>query len=272
MISARTWPVYAPPASKKRRTVTRQKDTGGAHCDAPQQQHDQRAQEIRLDDLPGELVRLIATHVDAADVLAVALVNRHLAASVNGTLRAAAIGRHTLLRRLRLFVLCVSHAVAAGHVTAVRLVRPFVVGDLGPRQCVMAITRDCSVHWVWMTTRGGSVRYGDWRCAVDLARNSAHLLALHQHITTEDIKCIVTSDEGPPSGSAIARALWTAVAGSYPPPDLDKRLQKKKGLGPCDRSVAAVDVWERWSTDPAAAEAFVREAALCPLAEGTAPE
>ncbi|AVK77084.1 hypothetical protein pmac_cds_396 [Pandoravirus macleodensis] len=239
------------------------------HCGDSQQQPDERTREMRLDDLPCELVWMIASHVDLADVIAMASVNSHIAVSVDGPLRARAIDQRTLLRRLRLFVLCVSHALAARHASAIRFLRPFVAGDLVPRECVMATARGHLVHWVWMTTRGDSICYGKWHCAVDLGYNDARLLALYQHMETDGVNCIVTSDkESPGEKSAIGRAFWSATVGSCPPPPFDGAMQK--GLGSCDRLAPAADVWTRWSANPAAAEAFVREAALCPLSKETA--
>lgn len=241
-------------------------DYGGSR-----QRPDGCVQEVRLDDLPRELVWVIASHADPADVIAMASVNRHMAASVDGPLRARAIDQHTLLRRLRLFVLCVSHALAASHANAVCFVRPFVAGDLGPRECIMATARGHLVHWVWMTTCGDSVCYGKWHCAIDLGYDDACLLALHRHMVTGGVNCVVTSyKESPGGASATGRAFWSATMGSCPPPPFNRTMQT--GLGSCDRLAPAADVWARWSANPAAAEAFVREAALCPLSKETAPK
>ncbi|AGO84281.2 hypothetical protein psal_cds_494 [Pandoravirus salinus] len=269
-LSARASPVRQPANLKKKkrtRTTAGGDDTDGStRRGRAQHGPDGRERGARLDDLPRELVWAIATHVDAAGVIAMASVSRHLAASVDGTLRRTAVDQCTLLRRLRLFVLCVSRAVAAGYLSAVRFGRPFVAGDLRPRECVMAIARGESVHWVWMTTRGESICYGAWHCATQVASNHAHLLTLYQHMMVDGAAdCVMTSNKEPPGGSATEHALWTAATGSHPPQDLDRKLQKQKGLGPCDRVAPARDVWARWSADPAAAEAFVRETAPCPL-------
>lgn len=263
----------SPPRTRQRDDPKR-KGTGAAEADDHKkarhgdshQRDDRQNREVRLGDLPCELIWAIATKADAADVLAMASASHHLAASIAGPLYTAAVDQSTLLRRLRLFVLCASHAISAGRVTAVRFARPFVVGDLEPRQCVMAIRMDGAVHWMWMTTRGDSVRYGDRHDADDLANDGALLMVLHRHWMSGGVDCVVTPSRGEEasSGSAVERALWIAVTGSCPPPDPDEKLQKCKGVGPCDRVTLASDVWARWSANPAAAEAFVREAALHP--------
>lgn len=274
MLSATASPALGPTASPEKEAdkYDAKGKVAKAHCHNSRQQPDECLRQVRLDDLPCELVWVIATHVDFADVIAMASVNRHMAASVDGPLRARAINQRTLLRRLRLFVLCVSHAMASRHVSAVRFVRPFVAGDLGPRECVMATAKGHSVHWTWMVTYGDSIRHHDWHHAVDLGYNNARLLALHRHMKTDGIECIVAADKESPGGSAIERAFWTAVTGSHPPPGFDKDMQEQKGLMSCDRSAPAAGVWTRWSANPAVAEAFVREAALSPLPKGTAPK